>query len=352
MARLLRKAALSALGALAIAVTLAACSTEPDYTGRVIVDLNRTTSAVASVSSVLSDSARVFTLAPDVNGVYSFASDTLPTDLYVLTFDSAHALPLVVVSGDGQKVCGTLREWDNLSVSDAQTRVAFRAEALRKSLSVASDSALTAAKVTTADGRKLVADSLTKIRIAVRREADAMLSELPDTSLAALPLLGLPGLYDDAADNVMLLRRATALADRWTHLAQLALRRDHLQKVKRLNALRDAYAAGKHMSDFLFISTSGDTLSAANMTGKRMALAFLPDSAATPRSVSSRLGLMALDGTPVLVQSADGKADVSGRGVRKGRFVSVGRGADIDLFRPVVIIVAKDGSVERLSIGK
>lgn len=342
----LKALAIAGLSALA----LASCSDEPDYTGRVIVDLNRTTSATVAVRSVMTDSARAFTLAPDANGVYTFVTDTLPTDLYVLTLDSSHVLTLVLRSGEAQKVCGTVREWASLSVSDPETRAAMSAEAMRRRLAVATDSARKC--LTRPDGRKVTTDSLAKIRVAFRLEADAMLRSLPDTSLATLPLLGMPGLYDCGTDNAMLLRRATALATRWPELTKLSERRDFLLKVKRLNTLRDAYAAGTRMTDFLFVSTSGDTLTAANMAGKRMVMAFLPDSAATPRSVTSRLGLMAMDGTPVLIQSADGKAAVAGRGARFGRFMSVSRGADIDLFRPVVIIVAKDGSVERLSIGK
>lgn len=334
--------------ALSVATALAACDVEPDYTGRVIVDLNRTTIAQVGVRSVLSDSTRSFTLEPDENGVYSFVTDTLPDDLYVLSLDSAHVLPMVIKSGMGQKVCGTVREWANLSFSDKETQAVLRAEALRRRLAVAADSARNC--LTMAEGRKLTADSLAKVRADFRKEADAMLAKLSDTSLASVPVLGMPGLYDDAKDNAMLMRRYGVLANAWPALTRLADRRDFLGKVKRLNDLRETYAMGKHISDFLFISNTGDTLSAAGLQGRRMALAFLPDSASTPKSVTSRLGLMGLDGMPVLIQAADTKVSVAGKNVRTGRFMSISRGADIDIFRPVVIVVAKDGTVERLSI--
>lgn len=344
----LARAARAAVAALA----LAACADGPRYAGRVTVDLNRTTGAVAMVSSVVSDSSVSFSLRPDEKGVYTFVTDTLPDDIYVMSLDSAHVLPLVLTGGAGQKVCGTISEWGSLSVSDSQTRAAVAAEGLRRRLAVATDSALTAGRLSSADGRREVADSLAKVRAAFRAESDALLKEIPDTSLASLPLVGMPGLYDDVADNSMLLRRATALADRWPRLTRLAERRDHLKKVSRLADLREAYAAGKPIQDFLFISEAGDSLYADRVTGRRVAFAVLPDSASTPQSVLSRLGLVALDGTMVLVQSDDRRVDVAGRSVLRGRFARLGRSADVSLFKPVVVVVGKDGRVERLSIGK
>lgn len=344
----LRHLALSSICAL----SLASCADGPDYTGRVVVDLNRTAAATAAVRSVLADSARVFSLTPDVNGVYSFVSDTLPSDIYVLTFDSAHVLPLVVSRGAAQRVCGTLREWDALTASCTATREVIAAEAMRRRLAVCADSALTAANEATREGRRMVADSLGRVRAAFRVEANAWLAQLADTSLAALPFLGLPGLFDDAADNAMLLRRVSALADKWPAASRLAQRRDHLIKVSSLNSLREAYAAGTPVPDFLFVSSAPDSITSARLSGKRMALAVLPDSASTPRSVVARLGLLALDGAQVLVESSDGKADVEGRNVTHGRFARMGSRAEVDSFKPVVIIVGKDGCVERLSIGK
>lgn len=338
--------------AAAFAMTFAACGDGPHYEGLVIVDLNRTSGGVAAVRSVVADTARAFSLAPDANGVYSFASDTLPDDIYVLTLDSAHVLPLVVSRGAAQKVCGTLREWESLSASDGQTRAAFAAEALRRRLSVGVDSARKAANMASREGRKMVADSIAKVRAAIRIEADGLLARVADSSLAALPLMGLQGVYDDAADNAMLMRRAEALAGRFPRSARLADRRDGLRKVARLEDLRKTYAAGARVGDFLFISSAGDSLSSADLAGRRAALAILPDSASTPRSVVARLGILSLDGAAVLVQSADGKADVSGRGVMRGRFTRIARQTEIGIFRPVVIIVGKDGCVERLSIGK
>lgn len=344
----LRHLALSSLCAL----SLASCADRPAYTGRVVVDFNRTSAGTADVRSVLADSVRAFSLLPDVNGVYSFVSDTLPSDIYVLTFDSVHVLPLVVSQGAAQQVCGTLREWDALTASCPATRDVIAAESMRRRLANCADSALSAADVATRDGRRVVADSLGRVRAAFRAEAVARLAHLADTSLAALPFLGLPGLFDDAADNAALLRRVSALAGKWPAVSRLALRRDHLIKVSSLNSLREAYAAGAPVTDFLFVSSAGDSILASRMSGKRMALAVLPDSASTPRSVVARLGILALDGAQVLVESSDGKADVAGRNVTHGRFARLGSRAEVDSFKPVVVIVGKDGCVERLSIGK
>ena len=340
--------AIAALGALAFT----ACDNEPTYTGRIIVDLNRTATGSAMVRSVLADSARAFPLSPDANGVYSFVSDTLPSDIYVLALDSAHVLPLVVTQGAAQRVCGTLREWDALTASCHETSEAIAAEALRRRLAESVDSARTTANMAVRDERRAVADSIGRVRAAFRAEADARLARLADTSLAALPYLGLPGVFDDASDNAMLLRRIAALSDKWPEVKSLALRRDHLQKVSKLNSLRKAYSAGSRVTDFLFISASGDTLSPDGMTGKRMVLAVLPDSASTPRSVTVRLGLLALDGAQVLIDAPDCKTGVSGRNVTLGKFARLSHGGEAGIFKPVVIIVGKDGCVERLSIGK
>lgn len=333
-------------------LSFAACADGPDYTGRVVVDLNRTAADAADVRSVLADSVRAFSLLPDVNGVYSFVSDSLPSDIYVLTFDSAHVLPLVVSQGAAQQVCGTLREWGCLAASCPETRAVIAAEAMRRRLADCADSALTAANVASQEGRKVVADSLGRVRAAFRAEANAWLARLADTSLAALPFVGLPGLFDDAADNAMLLRRVSSLAGKWPDVSRLALRRDHLIKVSRLNSLRKAYAAGAAVPDFLFVSSAADSITSARLSGKCLALAVLPDSASTSRSVVARLGLLALDGAQVLVESSDGKADVAGRNVAYGRFARMGGRAEVDAFKPVVVIVGKDGCVERLSIGK
>lgn len=334
------------------ALSFAACADGPAYTGRVVVDLNRTAAGPVGVRSVLADSMRAFSLLPDVNGVYSFVSDTLPSDIYVLTFDSAHVLPLVVSRGAAQQVCGTIREWDSLTASCPETRAVIAAEAMRRRLAALADSALTAANLAAQEGRKVVADSLGRVRAAFRTQADVRLAQLADTSLAALPFLGLPGLFDDAADNAMLLLRISALADKWPAVSSLALRRGHLIKVASLNSLRKAYAAGTAAPDFLFVSSAADSVTSAGLSGKRVALAVLPDSASTPRPVVARLGLFTLDGARVLVESSDGKAYVEGRNVTQGTFVRMGCRAEVDAFKPVVIIVGKDGCVERLSIGK
>ena len=95
------------VAAASLPAALLAFADVPTYSGRVVVDLNRTACGAATLTPVLADSAWTATLTPDVNGVYSFASDTLPTGLYVFSLDSAHRLPMVVRTGRGQKVCGT-----------------------------------------------------------------------------------------------------------------------------------------------------------------------------------------------------------------------------------------------------
>ncbi len=346
----MRRASLAA--ACAVAMPLCSCGHAPEYAGRVIVDLNRTACGEARLSSVLADSGREALLRPDVNGVYSFVSDTLPADIYVLSIDSVHRLPIVVSPGRGQKVCGTLREWGSLSTSDAETAAALAAERLRLRLSAARDTSLPAAALATSDGRRRAADSLMSVRASARVEADMLLRGLADTSLASLPILSLPGIYAADSDNQMLLRRMTALAGRFPGVSVLSSRRDFLGSVSRLNGLRRRYSAGEPWPDFLFVSAAGDSLSAADVAGKPVALALLADSVSTPAKSAARVGRIAASGVRVLIEAADSEAAPAARNIVFGRFERLELKRDLEMFRPAIVSCGKDGTVDGLTIDK
>lgn len=337
------------VAAASLPAALLACAEVPTYSGRVVVDLNRTACGAATLTSVLADSAWTATLTPDVNGVYSFVSDTLPTGLYVFSLDSAHRLPMVVRTGRGQKVCGTVRKWEALTMSDSETSATFAAELLRIRLAVACDSALTSAPLTTAEGRRRVADSLSVIRDSVRMMADLLLAGLADSSFAALPLMGLPAVYADDADNDILLRRMTALSLSMPECKALALRRDFLSRVSRLNALRAEFQSGRAAPDFVFITEAGDSISSSDLPAKSFALVFWPDSASTPAKSAARVGLLASGGVKVFVEAADAKAPLPAKNAVRGRFARLDARPDLLLFRPVTLLCGKDGTVERLT---
>ena len=336
--------------AVAALFALPACHETTEVRGRVLIDLNRTTSEVMEVKSILSDSARHFSLSPDKDGVYSFATDTLPTDIYVGTLTSGQVLPMVLATGEPQKICGSAAEWNQLTASDCETKAVIAAERIRRQLQTACDSARAAANASTADGRRIVADSLRTIRLAARTEADKILTQLSDTMLAALPIIGLGGLYDDVADNDMLLGRLTAIAARHPEFAALALRATHLGKVAKLNDIRRKMSAGAAAPDFLFVTGSADSTARADIAGRRIALALLPDSAHTGSRTTALLDALAAEGAKIYTETADNKVDLPTKNTTRGRFARLDARTNLMLFRPVVIVIGKDGKVERLAI--
>ncbi len=336
--------------AVAALFALTACHEAAKLKGRVLIDLNRTTMEPMEVTSVLSDSARHFVLAPDQNGVYSFATDSLPTDIYVGTLPGGQVLPMVLSAGKSQKICGSIAEWDLLTASDAETSAAIAAERLRQRLQTQCDSARTAANPSTTDGRRVVADSLRAIRISVRSEADKILARLNDTMLAAVPIVGLSGLYDDVADNDMLLGRMTSLVASHPEFRKLALRATHLGKVAKLSDIRRKMNAGSAAPDFLFVGNNADSIARADIAGRRIALALLPDSAHTGARTTALLDVLSAEGAKIYAETADSRVDLPSKNVFRGRFARLDARTNLMIFRPVVIVIGKDGKVERLAI--
>lgn len=313
----------------------------------VTIDLNRTASQPITLTSVLSDSARTATISPDKNGVYTFATDTLPTDIYVATLDGAHRLPMLLVSGESIKFCGTEAEWDKMTTSDEPTRVMMAAERLRIRLASESDSALTAAKISTPAGRSIVADSLTTLRSAARAEADELLTHLPDSSLAALPIIGLPGVYDDVADYKLMARRVCNMAARHPEMSVLQSKEAALRKVEKLIELRKALAVGSDAPQFLFTSEAGDQISEGDLVGRRYALALMPDSAATPAKAVEIAIQMAKEGVKVLAE-ADSRLALTDKNIIRGRFNRLDSRGSLQIFAPAMVIVDKEGMTASL----
>lgn len=342
-----RPAVLSSVLSAALIVSLSSCTGGDTYRGVVTIDLNRTASQPITLTSVLSDSARTATISPDKNGVYTFATDTLPTDIYVATPDGDHRLPMLIVSGESVKFCGTVAEWDKMTTSDEPTRVMMAAERLRCRLRAESDSALTAAKITTPAGRGIVADSLTTLRSAARAEADELLSHLPDSSLAALPIIGLPGVYDDVADYKLMARRVCNMAARHPEMSVLRSKEASLRKVEKLIELRKALAVGNDAPQFLFTSEAGEEISEGDLMGRRYALALMPDSATTPTRAVEMAMQMAKEGAKVLAE-ADSRLALTDKNIIRGRFTRLDSRGSLQIFAPAMVVVDKEGTISSL----
>lgn len=337
--------------ALAAGLALAACGGGGSPAGRVIIDLNRTTSAPMTLTSVVAEGAVCAAVSANADGAYVFATDSLPSGIYVAAWDSAHRLPLVVCQGRTQRVLGTWQEWDALAASDADTRAVIVAEGLRKELTQAADSAIASASLATAAGRRAVADSLLSLRQAARLRADALLQSLPDTSLAAVALMGLPGVYDDVGDHELLSRRFGLLASRHPRVEALSARSAQLGRVARLLGLRHRLGGGADAPRFAFVGERGDTLGNDDLARRRYVVALLPDSAEAVRA-AELLAFYAADGRRVLVEAAANVALPRRAALVRGRFVRLDSRADLLDFAPAVVVVDADGGVAELLLGK
>lgn len=337
--------------ALAAGLALAACGGGGSSAGRVIIDLNRTTSAPMTLTSVVAEGAVRAAVSANADGVYVFGTDSLPSGIYVAAWDAAHRLPLVVCQGRTQRVLGTWQEWDALAASDVDTRAVIVAEGLRKELTQAADSAIASASLATAAGRRAVADSLLSLRQAARLRADALLQSLPDTSLAAVPLMGLPGVYDDVGDHELLSRRFGLLASRHPRVEALCARSAQLGRVARLLGLRHRLGAGADAPRFAFVSERGDTLGNDDLARRRYVVALLPDSAEAVRA-AELLAFHAADGRRVLVEAAANVALPRRAALVRGRFARLDSRADLLDFAPAVVVVDADGGVAELLLGK
>lgn len=337
------------LFSLAASALFSSCGGD-DFDGRVFIDLNRTTSIPLTFTPLVATDTVQFSISPDANGVYSFATDTIAAGLYVARWDADHALPIVLRSHESQRLCGTFQFLDSLTASNAESRAVIAAERLRSKLKVLTDSALTAAPLSSPDGRQVVADSLTLIRQTARAQADTILAALPDSSIAALPILGLPGLYDDVVDNALLISRFEGMMRSFPSSAFLRSRRDALSRTARLVAVRSRLSSGCPAPDFSFMTAAGDTVSRGSLANRRFAIALLPDSASASHSLDF-IAYLAADGHRVLVQCAANVELPKKNNVLRGRFISLTLKSDVEAFAPAVIAVSPDATISSLRLG-
>ncbi len=333
-----------------ISLLFSSCSSDAPV-GRVIVDLNRTISTPLTLSPVLSPDTTIRHIAPTPDGVYTIPTDSIPTGLYLATISPSLQLPLVIHTNATQRLCGTAQEWDDLTASDLETQAAITANRLRLSLSTASDSALAHLPLSNPTSRALAADSLTTLRAQARSTADAILNTLPDSSLAAIPLLGIPGLYDDVTDYRLLARRYGILSSAFPDIAPLRDRSAQLATLGRLIALRNALASGNPAPSFAFVTPSSDTITSASLAGRRFTIALLPDSATATRALEF-VAIYAADGQRVL---ADCPANVplpQKGSILRGRFVSLNNLQDLNTFAPALISVAQDATIASFRLGQ
>lgn len=330
---------------------LASCHGGDEPMGRVVIDLNRTTSAVMTISSQLSDSAVSFSITPDADGVYSFATDSLPTDIYLATIQGYESLviPMALSPGQGQKICGTVQDWLSMTASDTQTQALFGVMRIFCQLEADVDSALTAADIKTSDGRHVVADSIIGFRLQARQAAIELLGQLPDSSLAVASILGIPGLFDADADYDLMAPRVSALASAHPSISIFVSQKETLSRVAQLRSLRKRYKSGSDAPDFLFMTQGGDSLSLATSAGKRVALAILPDSANVQPWAKNLMDILAADGARVFAQ-ADERTPLPAKNAFRGSFRRIDKSTELRLFAPSVIVLGKDGKVESFNI--
>lgn len=333
-----------------ISLLLASCSTDAPV-GRVIVDLNRTISTPLTLFPVLSPDTTIRHISPTPDGVYSIPTDSIPTGLYLAILAPSLQLPLVIHTNATQRLCGTAQQWDDLTASDPETQAAITANRLRLSLSSASDSALAHLPLSNPTSRALAADSLTTLRAQARSTADAILNTLPDSSLAAIPLLGIPGLYDDVTDYRLLARRYGILSSAFPEITPLRDRSAQLASLGRLIALRAALAMGKPAPSFTFVTPSSDTITTSSLAGRRYTIALLPDSATSTRSLEF-VALFAADGQRVLADCPANVALPQKGSIFRGHFVFLDNLQDLNTFAPALISVAPDATISSLRLGQ
>lgn len=342
------------LAALSLAVTVAlpSCAHRGDDGGTILIDLNRTTLREMTLVPVLTADSTSATVAPDANGVYAANADTLPEGLYVATWDASHSLPLVIRRGAAQRLCGTWQEWDKVTASDPDTRAAISAERLLRRLRAATDSAISAQGGLSSAARcKAAADSIMELRKAARAEADALLATLPDTSLAAAAILGLPGLYADVADYRLLARRYGRMAASHPDIAPLRRRADQLALTGRLISLNERMGAGGRAPRFTFVSERGDSVPPEALSGKRFALVLMTDTLTATGEAMGRVAEAAASGARVLAEVPAGVDLPQRPNCSRGRLAGLESRGDFEAFAPVVMAVGADGTVTSLWLG-
>ncbi len=342
---------LAALSLLA-ATGLPSCAHRAQDDGVILIDLNRTATGDMTLVSVLTADSATASISPDASGVYAAHADTLPQGIYLAKWDDNHCLPLVVRHGAAQRLCGTWQEWDKITASDPDTRAAISAERLLRRLTAATDAAISAqGGLSSAERCKAAADSIMELREAARAEADALLATLPDTSLAAAAILGLPGLYADVADYRLLARRFGRMAASHPDIAQLRRRAGKLAMTGRLISLNERMGAGGHAPDFTFVSERGDSVPSEALNGKKFAMVLMTDTLMATREAMGRVAEVVAGGARVFVEAPAGVELPQRPNCLRGRLAGLESRGDFEAFAPAVMSVGADGTVTSLWLG-
>ena len=307
------------------------------------IDLNRTTQQTLTISPILTPDTSHLTLTPSPTGVYTLHTSLTPTGIYLAQFDPQHAIPLAIHHNQPQQLCGTYPHLDSLTASNPETQALIAALRLQHALAQPSDSLRSTLTPTQ------LADTLTTLRTLARPHADALLNSLPPTSLAAIPILNIPGLYNDISDHQLLLQHYSSLATTYPHITPITRRATQLAQLSRLLSLRSQYAQGNPIPHFSF-TTPTSTLTPASLLGRRFTIALIPDSASSAQPLHI-LNFLLADGQRVLIQSPDNLPIPQRSSLTRGHFDSLTLLPDLLHFAPALISVAPDGTISSLRLG-
>jgi hypothetical protein len=189
----------------------AACSHQQTSGNLFIVDLNRTTTEVLSLTNL--SSGKAYSVAVNTLGAYVLSTDSLETGFYLAEWDSVHTLPLFLRHSEPQKICGAWQAWSQLSFSSAESEKCVLVERLRADYARCIDSVLAWRNISDVKGRAALADSIATIRRIYRHKADRLLHG-SDTTMAAIPLL-LSGLYNVRHDSALVCKTVEELNRRF-----------------------------------------------------------------------------------------------------------------------------------------
>lgn len=291
-----------------LALLLAACSVSVTDPRLLIVDLNGTAQGPCQLTDVVAERPCNATLNPNAEGAYVIRCDTIADGLYKLSWDSLHILPVVIDNARGQRICGTLQQWSQLTFSDSASWAAFQAT------------------------QYTPGPDAHRVALNLLRTAQG--------SLAVLPILRMPGALSPLDDNEAMqhaLDEITAVHPTLTTVAEQA---EQMRRAGKLLRLRNNLYPGAQAPRMLFITQAGDSITEANLAKKRWALALLPDSAqATGLNPGPKTRLL-LEGDRRITLDAT-----------RGHFARIDNETDLRSWTPALIIVNEAGRIERATIG-
>ncbi len=328
---------------LLLPLTLLSACVDHNNDATLTIDLNRTTQQTLTISPILSPDTTHHTLTPSSTGVYTLHTSLTPTGIYLAQFDTQHSIPLALRHNQPQQLCGTYQHLDSITASNPETHALIAALRLQQTLARHSDSLRASLTNTT------LADSLTNLRTLARPHADALLNTLPPSSLAAIPILNIPGLYNDISDHQLLLQHFSALATTHPDITPVTQRATQLTQLSRLLSLRSQYAQGNPIPHFSF-TTPSSTLTTPSLLGRRFTIALIPDSASSAQPLHI-LNLLLADGQRVLIQSPDNLPLPQRASLIRGHVDSLPLLPDLLHFAPALISVAPDGTISSFRLG-